>query len=82
MIPCIETSCLKYPACKHKRTIACDDLAMWMKAESLREIRLGDLFPNLVTVEGDKIEFCAYIAESYEDAVNRLYLMNVKGATK
>lgn len=31
MIPCKENKCLKYPVCKHKVAIKCDDLREYYK---------------------------------------------------
>jgi len=63
MIPCIETKCLKYPVCKHKRFITCNLLRdcydvkphdkspklnlIWIKGN----IQLKNKFPNLIGVQ-------------------------------
>ena len=63
-IPCIETKCLKYPACRNKKQISCDLLnehCIFMDNQisdhTLVWIKLQMYFPNLSVVDREKDKF-------------------------
>ena len=48
-LPCYE--CLKYPICKHKKSIYCDALyRYWAKLRVGRDVFPSYMFPNMTSI--------------------------------
>ena len=49
-LPCIKTSCLKFPICKIKEIIYCHELAVWINSNEIGVETMKEMFSTLQNV--------------------------------
>lgn len=82
-LPCIEISCLKLPICRHKESIPCQHLLMWIDRKKPTIVKFEKLFSNLkrVIASGEspdnRIRFAYQIHEDANEIDGKWYVIHI-----
>lgn len=52
--PCIKTKCIKFPTCRHREEIACDDFVEYINEQAQPTFfSVSSIFPNAIAICND-----------------------------